>query len=151
MDDWTAILTVGASIGGAISTAIGMFFIQKSKLKHELKIQEINFKDELAAQEIKFKNEFEHDVKGIRTQKTAEDIARQLLEQYTKPKRKFTTIRHFLKGFDDDELRKILIRAGGVSFDGKVIKKVVMNGQDVEIKEELWGLIERNEDDVFPK
>jgi len=119
MDVEAVLLTAGISIGVAAATAIGTFMIQKSR----------------------FKKEFERDYQGIRTQQTAEEIARQLLEWKKYPQRKFTTIQHFLKGFDDDELRKILIRAGAVSFDG------AENGEKIE----YWGLIERNKEKIFPE
>ena len=119
MDVDAILLTAGVSLVVAAATAIGTFVIQKSR----------------------FKKEFERDYQGIRTQQTAEDITRQLLEWKKYPQRKFTTIQHFLKGFEDNELRKILIRAGAVSFDG----------EDTGGKIEYWGLIERNKDKVFPE
>lgn len=111
-----AVATIVTSIGVAAATAVGTFNIQKSK----------------------FKKDFEYDLQGIRTHKTAEDIARRLLEHERFQKRKFTTIRYHIRGFEDNQLRQILLRAGAVAFENK-------DG------EEFWGLIERNEDKVFPK
>lgn len=62
----------------------------------------------------------------------AENAARELLESKQWQKRSFTAIKARLGGFDDDELRKVLVRAGAVRFKGK-------GG------EELWGLLKRNE------
>jgi hypothetical protein len=61
----------------------------------------------------------------------AESAARELLESKKWQMRSFTKIKDRLGGFDDDELRKVLVRAGAVRFTGK-------NG------EELWGLLTRN-------
>jgi hypothetical protein len=47
--------------------------------------------------------------------------------------RTFTIIRHHLGGFDDDELRKLLVRSGALRWMSK-------SGY------ELWGLAERNKD-----
>jgi len=61
----------------------------------------------------------------------AEQVAKSLLESEKWEKRSFDEIKNRLGGFEDDELRKILVRAGAVKFkasDGK----------------ELWGLISRN-------
>ena len=45
--------------------------------------------------------------------------------------RSFEIIKHHLKGFEDNDLRQILVRAGGISFKSRSGK-------------ELWGLLERN-------
>lgn len=47
--------------------------------------------------------------------------------------RSFKIIRHHLGGFDDKELRQLLVRTGAIRFKSK-------SG------EEVWGLIDRNED-----
>jgi hypothetical protein len=47
-------------------------------------------------------------------------------------KRSFPEIQRRVGGFEDDELRKLLVRAGAVRFYG-------------ENNVEFWGLIERNE------
>jgi hypothetical protein len=62
----------------------------------------------------------------------AENAARELLESKAWEKRSFKAIDARLGGFEPDELRKVLVRAGAVRFKGK-------NG------EELWGLLKRNE------
>ena len=64
---------------------------------------------------------------------SAERVARALLSDRTWRLRSFKVIRHHLGGFEDDELRKILVRCGAVRFMSK-------SGH------ELWGLLERNGD-----
>ena len=81
-----------------------------------------------AVQERRLRMEF-------RTEFMAEQAARSLLENERWKKRSFEEIKKRLGGFEDDELRKILVRAGAVKFeatDGK----------------EFWGLIFRNKDDL---
>ena len=65
----------------------------------------------------------------------AEQVARALLENEKWKKRSFEEIKKRLGGFEDDELRKILVRSGAVKF-------VASDGK------ELWGLLSRNKDDL---
>jgi hypothetical protein len=64
---------------------------------------------------------------------SAEHVARTLLSDVTWRLRSFKVIRHHLGGFEDNELRKILVRCGAIRFMSR-------SGQ------ELWGLVERNGD-----
>ena len=71
--------------------------------------------------------------KEYQLQDSAERVARALLSDQTWRLRSFKVIRHHLGGFEEDELRKILVRCGAIRFMSK-------SGQ------ELWGLVERNFD-----
>lgn len=62
---------------------------------------------------------------------SAESLARELLNHPKWRLRQFTTIKRHIAGFQDDELRKILVRAGAVRFEA-----------DGDI--EWWGLVRRN-------
>jgi hypothetical protein len=66
-----------------------------------------------------------------RTEFAAEDTARVLLDHEKLTTRTFVFLRHRLRGFQDDELRRILVRCGAVHILGKD-------------SEERWGLQERN-------
>lgn len=70
----------------------------------------------------------------LKTEFMAEEAAKKLLTEETWKKRSFAEISKRLGGFEDNELRKILVRAGAVRFE--------KSGD----KEELWGLISRNKD-----
>lgn len=72
----------------------------------------------------------------LKTEFMAEEAAKNLLNDVRWKKRSFTEIKKRLGGFEDNELRKILVRAGAVCFKG--------NGGE----EELWGLITRNKEDL---
>jgi hypothetical protein len=61
---------------------------------------------------------------------SAERAARRLLERTRFKRRTFQALQYHLGGYTDDELRKLLIRAGAVRFQDDV---------------ESWGLISRNE------
>lgn len=60
----------------------------------------------------------------------AERAAREMLTDRKWPYRTFRVLKYHLSGFNDDELRKILVRAGGV--------RLTAGGQEV------WGLLTRN-------
>ena len=98
----------------AIVTALATLMVQKSRLR----------------------NEFELDREKIRTGFMAERVTNQLLQNPRWKMRSFKEIKKRLGGFDDNELRQILVRAGAVRFEEK------------SEQEELWGLIERNHDAV---
>lgn len=69
----------------------------------------------------------------------AEQVANQLLMHPAWQWRSFKTIQHYIGGFEDDELRRVLVRAGAIrsirSSDGQ----------------EVWGLLERNRDVQMPE
>lgn len=71
----------------------------------------------------------------MRTEFMAEEVAKSLLENERWKKRSFDEIKKRLGGFDGDELRKILVRAGAVRFEATEGK-------------ELWGLISRNKEEL---
>ncbi|GFO61674.1 hypothetical protein GMST_39990 [Geomonas silvestris] len=71
----------------------------------------------------------------LRTEFKAEEVAKTLLKSEKWLKRSFEEIKKRLGGFEDNELRKILVRAGAVKFDTSEGK-------------ELWGLISRNKNDL---
>ncbi|WP_052749045.1 hypothetical protein [Arsukibacterium ikkense] len=71
----------------------------------------------------------------FKTQDSAEKLIRSLLEQPDWSKRSFDTIASKVGGFNDDDLRQLLVRSGAVRFysaDGK----------------ELWGLLSKNISDL---
>jgi len=71
----------------------------------------------------------------LRTEFMAETAIRELLLRKQWTLRSFSAIQKRIRGFDDNELRRLLIRAGAVCFDGKG-------------DQEMWGLRTRNEDRV---
>jgi hypothetical protein len=50
----------------------------------------------------------------------AEGVAREMLMDHKLPYRTFRVLRYHLSGFTDDELRKILVRAGGIRLTAAV-------------------------------
>jgi hypothetical protein len=72
----------------------------------------------------------------LRTEFMSEEAIRALLTHEKWTRRSFRIIRYHIRGFDDDELRKMLVSAGAVAFDGNK----VVDGKPVE----YWGLRTRN-------
>ena len=85
-------------------------------------------KAELELQEQRLRTE-------LRTEFMAEEAVKRLLHHEKWEKRSFEEIKRRLGGFGDDELRKILVRAGAVRFFGREDR-------------EYWGLIERNKEHI---
>jgi hypothetical protein len=96
--------TLLVSLAGGALSGYGTYRVQERKLQKEFQL---------------------HD--------SAERVARFLLQDSKWRLRSFKVIRHHLGGFQDDELRKILVRCGAIRFMSK-------SGH------ELWGLVERNAD-----
>lgn len=72
-----------------------------------------------------------------RTEFSAERALRKILENEAYSKRSFKEIqKKFGNAFEDDELRRLLVRAGAVRFEKK------------ENSEELWGLTKRNKKEL---
>jgi hypothetical protein len=64
---------------------------------------------------------------------SAERAVQHLLVRTKYKRRTFAALRYHIGGYDDDELRRLLIRAGAIRFQ-----------EDVE----TWGLIARNEQEL---
>ena len=64
-------------------------------------------------------------------QDSAEQVAKELMTNDQWSLRSFKVIQHHLGGFEENDLRKLLVRAGAIRF---------MSASGVE----LWGLLERN-------
>ena len=84
----TAIFTLlGTLVGGLIS-----YLLQRQRFEQELKIKQEEYKTEFMA----------------------ESTAKHFLNHKSFTDRSFDTLRKHLGGFEDDELRKILVRAGAI-------------------------------------
>ncbi|MFH0896021.1 MAG: hypothetical protein V2A54_16430 [Bacteroidota bacterium] len=105
----TALIASLSSLFGVIVGGLISFFLQKQKLNHEfrLKLQE------------------------NKTENMAEATAKYYLKDEGFYERSFDHIKRKLGGFDDTEIRRILVRAGAVRF----IRK--------EDGVEFWCLVER--------
>ncbi|WP_447984655.1 hypothetical protein [Nitrospira sp. Nam74] len=76
-----------------------------------------------------------------KTEFMAEQVVRELLESPQYKKRSFAVIqRRFGEAFPDNELRKILVRAGAVRYERK--------HTDQDEGQEFWGLLSRNRDQL---
>ena len=106
----TAIIASLSSLFGVIVGGIVSYFLQKQKLEHEFKLK----------------------LQENKTENMAEQTARYYLKEEGFYERSFDHLKTKLGGFEEDEIRKILVRAGAVRF----IRKD-------ETKREFWCLVER--------
>lgn len=67
----------------------------------------------------------------FRLQFQAENVIRKLLFTEAWELRSFDVIKHHIGGFHDDELRRLLVRAGAVRFTAQ--------------NKEMWGLLDRTQ------
>lgn len=94
----------GVTVGGIVS-----FYLQKYRLEHEFKIK----------------------LQENKTENMAEATVKYYLKEERFYERSFNHLKTKLGGFEDDEVRKILVRAGAVRF---------IRPDD---QEEFWCLVER--------
>jgi len=104
--NWFSVQTNAAIIAGAVSVNISLIIALVATILTNRRVR--NFKLEFAA----------------------EGVAREMLIDRKWPYRTFRVLKYHLSGFTDDELRKILVRAGGI--------RLTAGGQEV------WGLLSRN-------
>lgn len=102
---------------------------QEERLRAELSMHETQLRAEAKLQEDRLRAE-------LRTEFMAEEAIRQLLQHPDWAQRSFEAIKRRLGGFQDDELRRHLVRAGAVAFWRDSGKK------------EWWGLRERNANEL---
>ncbi len=81
----------------------------------------------------------------LKLEYSVEDAIIQLLDKQGWELRSYQTIKSHLKGFEDDELRKLLVRSGAISFQQKPDERHPddPNRNDPE-KLERWGLMKNN-------
>ncbi|MET7788133.1 hypothetical protein ABZS93_16200 [Streptomyces sp900116325] len=77
----------------------------------------------------------------LRTEYRAEAAINQLLKHEEFKKRTFEAIKYRLPGFTDDELRKLLIRAGAVRLRSDRDERYGPYA-------EMWGLVKKNDDAI---
>ena len=113
MTETILIATASAIVGGLIS-----FGLQMLQFKQKIKVLQTSQKTDFVA----------------------ESTARHFLNHKGYTDRSFQMLRERLGGFEDDELRKILVRAGAVRF--------IRKGQD---NEEWWRLLSRMDEFIDKK
>ncbi|MCB9223056.1 MAG: hypothetical protein H6582_02670 [Crocinitomicaceae bacterium] len=113
MTETILISSISAFLGGLIS-----FFLQYVKFKQELKKLHL----------------------ANKTDFMAESTAVHFLNHKSYTDRSFETLKQHLGGFEDDELRKILVRAGAI--------RVFRDG---DTSDEWWRLLSRNKEYIKNK
>ena len=134
----TAAIIAGAvSLVVAVISAVITVVIANRRARVDEKLAKArgNVDHDLAELQAKFAKELteQKDRLDNRTIFAAEQVVRELMMDSEWNWRSFKIIQHHLGGFAEDELRKILVRAGAIRVTAK-------NG------DELWGLLDRNRD-----
>ena len=114
----------------SLFTALGTGFI--TFLNQERKFTKL-----MEIEKLKLDTAVEMKIEEIKTEYMAEHTAKAYLEHPNFKKRSFSLLKGRIGGFSDDELRKILVRAGAVKFMGPNKK-----GDRIE----WWGLLDKNPD-----
>jgi len=91
-------------------------------------------------QGIKHKQELQKLFEANKTEFMAEHTARYFLSHKTHIERSFVTLKQHLGGFDDNELRRILVRAGAI--------RIYRNGNE---NDEWWRLLSRMDEYIERK
>ena len=119
---------VAAVIAGiaALASAIVAFKASRESARLSSETARLSSEVERLSSDARLKREFQLEF-------AAERVAEQLFTDPQWRLRTFKTLKHHLGGFAEDELRKILVRAGAIRFISK-------DG------EELWGLLRLNID-----
>jgi hypothetical protein len=112
---WSSVIAPVVSILTALIAAWVSFRVARDSAKSDLRQAEDRLRQDYAV-------EF-----------AAEKVARALMTDSEWNWRSFKVIQHHLGGFSEDELRRLLVRAGAIRATAK-------DGS------ELWGLLERNGD-----
>lgn len=87
-----AILSLIAALAGTLIGGLISFFLQKQRFEQELRLKQQEFKTDFMA----------------------ENTVRYFLSHKGYTDRSFETLKKHLGGFEDNELRKILVRAGAI-------------------------------------
>lgn len=106
---------LGVTVGGIVS-----YKLQKTRFKQDIAIQ---------------KERFDHELKLLKEENKTENVAEDTIRYYLKDdghlQRTFKHLSTKIAGFEEDELRRLLVRSGAVRFHKK------------EDNEEMWCLVER--------
>jgi hypothetical protein len=120
---WIALAVAGIGAVTSILIAIAASRDQRKKSSVELEFQRRKLEEELSVQRTQYA-----------TETSVEKALHTLLSLHHLRYRSFPVIRHHVGGFEPNELRKLLVRAGAVRF-------VAQDGT------ELWALMSRVEED----
>jgi hypothetical protein len=117
-------LTISIPILISVLSAFVSYILQERKLK-----QEIDFQKE------KFEKEMSNKLEDVKTEYMAEKAIRNFLSNPKYKMRSFSLLKARIGGFEDNELRRLLVRSGAIKFMGEN-----KTGREIE----WWGLLERN-------
>ena len=81
----------------------------------------------------------------LKLERSAEAAIVQLLDRQGWELRSFMTIKSHIRGFEDDELRRLLVRSGAIAFQQLPSERALEDpNRDNPYKLEKWGLLKNN-------
>ena len=108
MEIYIAVIAAGSSIFGVAAGGIVTYLLQKQRFKQEMQLKQDEFKQEMLLKREENK-----------TENSAEDTIKYYLQDKDEDhryERSFEHLKTKLGGFQEEDLRKILVRAGAVRF-----------------------------------
>lgn len=109
IEAWMPVLAALVGLAGGVVTTLLSLRSERQKVRDELTFERKKFEEEIASQRRILKAEFG-------TEESVEAALRHFLDIPTLPYRSFPMIRHHIGGFESNELRRLLVRAGAVRF-----------------------------------
>jgi hypothetical protein len=121
----SALIAAGTSLLVSAITGVITWMTTRTRIRADAEAARLSQEATLRAQEERLRTE-------LRTEFMAEEAIRALLNHPEWVQRSFDEIKHHVRGFEDNELRQLLVRSGAVAFARTRDRK------------EMWGLRERN-------
>lgn len=106
---WIPLLSALVGVVGGVATTLLSLRSERRKVRDQLSFERTKFEVEIATQRATLRAEFG-------TEESVESAIRHFLDIKELPYRSFPMIRHHIGGFDSNELRRLLVRAGAVRF-----------------------------------
>lgn len=138
IEGFTEWLAIGISIVSIATSGFCALFVALRRERFDQRLEAL--RAEQQSQVIRLQNQFERELAEQRARLerraefAAEAVAHKLLRNSKWSRRSFDAIKGYLGGFEDDQLRQILVQAGAVRLENR--------------DKELWGLIERNMEQI---
>lgn len=138
IEGFTEWLAIGISIVSIVTSAFCALLVALRRERFDRRLETL--RAEQQGELIRVQNQFERELTEQRARLerraefAAEGVAYKLLRNSKWSRRSFDAIKGYLGGFEDDQLRQILVQAGAVRLENR--------------DKELWGLIERNMEQI---
>lgn len=121
----SALIAAGVSLLVSVISGAITLMATRARIRADAEAARFRHEAALVEQQDRLRTE-------LRTEFMAEEAIRALLNHPRWAQRNFDEIKHHVRGFEDNELRRLLVRSGAVAFARTRDRK------------EMWGLRDRN-------